>query len=90
MDTRYRKPKCPKCGRTDIEIINTSQLRCMCGYVWKSKAKFIHRFNLNKNAYTEGFDAAHSGKSAAQCPYPYNSILGERWMLGYQDGGGRD
>ena len=41
-------------------------------------------------AYEMGVDAAHSGKSAADCPFEYETPEGEKWMLGYQEGGGTD
>ena len=43
---------------------------------------------VGNDAYAEGLEAAHSGKCAADCPYEYNAPEGEKWMQGYQDGGG--
>lgn len=40
--------------------------------------------------YEMGVNAAHSGKIAAHCPYAYDSPAGERWMHGYQAGGGTE
>ena len=43
-----------------------------------------------RDAYTEGLEAAHTGRSAADCPYEYNSPDGASWMKGFQDGDGHD
>jgi hypothetical protein len=40
--------------------------------------------------YAEGFEAAHTGKMAADCPHAYDTPEGEAWMAGYEDGGGHD
>ena len=40
--------------------------------------------------YAQGVEAAHTGKSAAQCPYAYDSPAGEQWMQGFEEAGGHD
>lgn len=40
--------------------------------------------------YEEGNDAAHTGKTAADCPYKFDSPEGEEWLKGYYENGGSD
>jgi ribosome modulation factor len=54
-----------------------------------SVLKRMHE-NLKMSAYTQGLEAAHSGKMVADCPYEYNTPEGQKWLNGYQDGGGEE
>jgi len=40
--------------------------------------------------YKEGVRAAYKGRIAADCPYAYDSVEGESWIEGFQDGGGKN
>lgn len=42
------------------------------------------------DCYCDGLEAAHIGKSAADCPYDYTTREGKEWIMGYEDGGGLD
>lgn len=37
------------------------------------------------DAYEEGIDAAESGKSITDCPYPYGSEEAEDWLDGFEE-----
>lgn len=52
--------------------------------------EMVHNLRRGCDPYTEGVEAAHSNKTAAHCPYSYDSLEGEQWMLGYQNSGGQD
>ncbi len=43
-----------------------------------------------RDPYTEGVEAAHTNKMAADCPYSFSSPSGEQWLKGYEDGGGTE
>jgi ribosome modulation factor len=43
-----------------------------------------------RDAYEEGNEAAHSNKSAADCPYNFSTKDGQDWLKGYEENGGTD